>query len=52
MQALFNTISRLFDGLSDIAKAVAIILIADTLLGYHSGAWVGVDIGDCVPKLV
>jgi hypothetical protein len=37
MQALFNTLSRLFDGLSDIAKAVMIILIADTLLGYHSG---------------
>lgn len=35
-QALFNTLSRLFDGLSDIAKAVLIILIADTLLGYHS----------------
>jgi hypothetical protein len=36
LQALFNTLSRLFDGLSDIAKAVAIILIADTLLGAPS----------------
>lgn len=35
-QSLFNTLSRLFYGLSDIAKAVGIILIADTLLGYHS----------------
>jgi DNA polymerase sigma len=34
--ALFNTFGRLFEGLSDIAKAVMIILIADTLLGYHS----------------
>ena len=34
--ALFNTLSRLFYGLSDIAKAVGIILVADTLLGYHS----------------
>lgn len=34
--ALFNTLGRLFDGLSDIAKAVMIILVADTLLGYHS----------------
>ncbi len=34
--ALFSTISRLFEGLSDIAKAVMIILIADTMLGYHS----------------
>ncbi|KAJ9505099.1 hypothetical protein QJQ45_020834 [Haematococcus lacustris] len=41
-QALFNTLSRLFDGLSDIAKAVMIILIADTLLGYHSEeGWTG-----------
>lgn len=41
-QALFSTISRLFDGLSDIAKAVMIILIADTLLGYHSEeGWTG-----------
>jgi len=40
--ALFNTISRLFEGLSDIAKALAIILIADTLLGYHSEeGWTG-----------
>jgi hypothetical protein len=35
-QALFSTIGRLFAGLSDIAKAVLIILVADTLLGYHS----------------
>ncbi|GFR42215.1 hypothetical protein Agub_g3106 [Astrephomene gubernaculifera] len=34
--AMFNTLSRLFYGLSDIAKAVMIILVADTLLGYHS----------------
>jgi CemA family len=34
--ALFSTIGRLFEGLSDIAKAVLIILVADTLLGYHS----------------
>lgn len=34
--ALFNTLGRLFAGLSDIAKAVLIILVADTLLGYHS----------------
>ncbi|GAX83742.1 hypothetical protein CEUSTIGMA_g11167.t1 [Chlamydomonas eustigma] len=41
-QALFNTFSRLFEGLSDIAKAVLIILIADTLLGYHSEeGWTG-----------
>ncbi|KAF5825284.1 hypothetical protein DUNSADRAFT_12193, partial [Dunaliella salina] len=41
-QAFFNTLSRLFDGLSDIAKAVMIILIADTLLGYHSEeGWTG-----------
>ena len=41
-QAVFNTISRLFEGLSDIAKAVMIILIADTLLGYHSEeGWTG-----------
>lgn len=40
-QALFSTIGRLFEGLSDIAKAVMIILVADTLLGYHSeeGEW-------------
>lgn len=35
-QALLCTIGRLFEGLSDIAKAVLIILVADTLLGYHS----------------
>lgn len=35
-RALGNTISRLFEGLSDIAKALLIILTADTLLGYHS----------------
>lgn len=35
-EALFSTIGRLFEGLSDIAKAVLIILVADTLLGYHS----------------
>lgn len=41
-QALYNTITRLFEGLSDIAKAVLIILIADTLLGYHSEeGWTG-----------
>lgn len=41
-RALFNTLSRLFDGLSDIAKAVMIILVADTLLGYHSEeGWTG-----------
>jgi len=41
-QALFSTMSRLFEGLSDIAKAVMIILIADTLLGYHSEeGWTG-----------
>ena len=40
--ALFSTIGRLFEGLSDIAKAVLIILIADTLLGYHSEeGWTG-----------
>jgi hypothetical protein len=40
--ALFNTLGRLFEGLSDIAKAVMIILIADTLLGYHSEeGWTG-----------
>lgn len=40
--ALFNTIGRLFEGLSDIAKAVLIILVADTLLGYHSEeGWTG-----------
>lgn len=35
-EALFSTLGRLFEGLSDIAKAVMIILVADTLLGYHS----------------
>ncbi|GLC76297.1 hypothetical protein PLESTF_001763800 [Pleodorina starrii] len=35
-EALLNTMARLFYGLSDIAKAVGIILVADTLLGYHS----------------
>ncbi len=41
-QALFSTLSRLFEGLSDIAKAVGIILIADTMLGYHSEeGWTG-----------
>jgi hypothetical protein len=30
---MYSTISRLFYGLSDIAKAVGIILVADTLLG-------------------
>ena len=41
-QALFNTMGRLFQGLSDIAKAVLIILIADTTLGYHSEeGWTG-----------
>lgn len=41
-QAMFNMISRLFEGLSDIAKAVMIILIADTMLGYHSEeGWTG-----------
>jgi len=40
--ALSCTIGRLFEGLSDIAKAVAIILIADTTLGYHSEeGWTG-----------
>ncbi|PNG99927.1 Chloroplast envelope membrane protein [Tetrabaena socialis] len=34
--AMLNTMQRLFYGLSDIAKAVGIILVADTLLGYHS----------------
>ncbi|GLI63101.1 hypothetical protein VaNZ11_006005 [Volvox africanus] len=34
--AMYNTMARLFYGLSDIAKAVGIILVADTLLGYHS----------------
>lgn len=36
--ALANTFNRLFEGLSDIAKAVAIILITDTMLGYHRWA--------------
>eukprot|EP00775_Hariotina_reticulata_P008706 gene8706-8887_t len=41
-QALLSTIGRLFEGLSDIAKAVLIILVADTLLGYHSEeGWTG-----------
>ncbi|MEW5303956.1 MAG: hypothetical protein WDW36_006600 [Sanguina aurantia] len=41
-EALRNTTARLFDGLSNIAKAVAIILVADTLLGYHSEeGWTG-----------
>lgn len=41
-QAMFNTGGRLFDGLSDIAKACLIILVADTLLGYHSEeGWTG-----------
>ena len=35
-EATKNTLARLFYGLSDIAKAVLIILVADTLLGYHS----------------
>jgi hypothetical protein len=40
--ALFNTVARLFEGLSDIAKAVMIILVADTMLGYHSEeGWTG-----------
>lgn len=33
---LFRTIGRVFAGLSDTAKAFFIILITDTLLGYHS----------------
>lgn len=41
-EAFFTTLSRLFEGLSDIAKAVMIILIADTMLGYHSEeGWTG-----------
>jgi hypothetical protein len=40
--AMTSTLSRLFEGLSDIAKAVGIILVADTLLGYHSEeGWTG-----------
>ncbi len=35
-EALTSTFGRLFEGLSDIAKAVGIILVADTMLGYHS----------------
>lgn len=33
---LFRTIGRVFAGLSDTAKAFLIILVTDTLLGYHS----------------
>lgn len=33
---LFRTIGRVFTGLSDTAKAFLIILVTDTLLGYHS----------------
>ena len=33
---LFRTIGRVFGGLSDTAKAFLIILVTDTLLGYHS----------------
>ena len=33
---LFRTIGRIFTGLSDTAKAFIIILVTDTLLGYHS----------------
>jgi hypothetical protein len=41
-RALSGTLSRLFEGLSDIAKAVLIILLADTTLGYHSEeGWTG-----------
>lgn len=41
-RALFSTIGRVFAGLSDIAKAFIIILVADTLLGYHSAeGWTG-----------
>jgi hypothetical protein len=36
--ALANTFGRLFEGLSDIAKAVLIILVADTMLGWVRGA--------------
>ena len=35
-QVLFRTISRVFSGLSDTAKAFIIIAVTDTLLGYHS----------------
>ena len=35
-QILFRTVGRFFTGLSDTAKAFLIILITDTLLGYHS----------------
>ena len=35
-EALATTVRRLFVGLSDIAKAILIILVADTSLGYHS----------------
>lgn len=41
-RALASTIERLFTGLSDIAKAVLLILVADTVLGYHSEeGWTG-----------
>ncbi|KAL6776427.1 CEM1 [Auxenochlorella protothecoides x Auxenochlorella symbiontica] len=33
---LFRTIGRILSGLSDTAKAFLIILVTDTLLGYHS----------------
>jgi hypothetical protein len=33
---MFRTIGRVFTGLSDTAKAFIIILVTDTLLGYHS----------------
>lgn len=33
---LFRTVGRVFSGLSDTAKAFLIILVTDTLLGYHS----------------
>jgi len=40
--ALSSTLGRLFEALSDIAKAVLIILVADTMLGYHSEeGWTG-----------
>lgn len=40
--ALFSTIGRLFEGLSDIAKAVLIILVADTM-------WVSFNKSFCLP---